>query len=201
MVLFGGRRVFLSHIPMMRAPHDVQAVFEIAIRSSATHLPSSFADTLYTFVPEVVSLDALRLGEIHELRGSVFLGNFEDGGRLLSRDVVVDVNEVVFQEELLPSLPAATTLSYLVLGDSSESFLVHRIGGPRRDGAPNFDEIVSVTSSAVSGDAGASQGSFVTLGPSDAVAHRLGAGSGTVGFTVKTNISCLVGPDFVDACP
>src|SRR5262245_20487936 len=64
MVAFGkdANDVYLSHIPMFQAPHDVQLVAHGSF--VGTGLPRTLGDRLYTFVPARMSLDALRLGSL-----------------------------------------------------------------------------------------------------------------------------------------
>src|SRR5688572_10312381 len=82
MVLFGDRdRTYVSHIPMFGARmHDVQVITEIKLRQPPANLPQTFSDRLYTFLPDRMSLDALRLGTLRTMRGKIFLGNFEQQG-------------------------------------------------------------------------------------------------------------------------
>ena len=55
---------FLSHIPLFAFPHDVQVItagsFSVI---SGPPLPATFSNALFTFLPERMSLDALRLGD------------------------------------------------------------------------------------------------------------------------------------------
>src|SRR6478609_3518761 len=59
MVAFGtSREAYLSHIPMFAAPHDVQLVVRGSFAGES--LPPTLSNTLYTFLPSRISLDALR---------------------------------------------------------------------------------------------------------------------------------------------
>src|SRR5439155_25097602 len=79
MVLVGAPgAAFLSHVPMFHAPHDVQLL--LAVRLDGASLPSSFSDRLFTFLPDALSIDDLRLGALKKMRGTVFLVCFDDGG-------------------------------------------------------------------------------------------------------------------------
>src|SRR5262249_14507522 len=68
---------WISHVPMFRAPHDVQLVVagSFAPEEGAAVLPASLDSKLFTFLPDPASLDALRTGMLHELRGTLFFGN------------------------------------------------------------------------------------------------------------------------------
>src|SRR5262249_37788321 len=80
---------YLSHVPLFPAPHDVQLL--LSVKLDGGPLPATFSDRLYTFLPETLSLDALRLGRLGTMRGTVFAGSFEDGGRPIASHVTVTV--------------------------------------------------------------------------------------------------------------
>jgi hypothetical protein len=68
---------------MFQMPHDVQLLVAGSFVGLEPNrpLPASFSNELFTFLPDRMSLDALRTGSLHELQGTLFLGNFEAGGR------------------------------------------------------------------------------------------------------------------------
>jgi hypothetical protein len=132
MVAFGKdtSTAFLSHIPMFHAPHDVQLVVQGSFDGAG--LPRSLDRGLYTFLPERFSLDAFRLGSLTEIRGTLFRGNFEDGGRPIAANVRFIVSRVVHQHVLEASAAEAPESDVIRAGD----FTVHLLGG-----APSYDEI------------------------------------------------------------
>jgi hypothetical protein len=202
MVLFGspaspaspGGRVYLSHIPVFHAPHDVQLILEVTMPSAAG-LPRTFSDRMYTFLPETLSLDALRTGSLKSMSGTVYLGSFENGGRPLAK-VRVDVARVVHQH-VLDARDRAAAKSFFLLGGGSEAFAVHAIGG-----APGFDQIVRVDVGGASA-ADLAKGVLVEAPAASpiesSVELRTPAGA-TVTVKPAKELSCLVGPDFVDPC-
>src|SRR5207249_2365436 len=127
---------FLSHVPMFHAPHDVQLL--LAVRLDGASLPSSFSDRLFTFLPEVLSLDDLRLGALRKIRGTVFLGSFENGGTPVAKNVVATVTSIVHQHLLDPHATASAP-GWFVFGDAKTTFAAHRITT-----SPGFDQIVRV---------------------------------------------------------
>lgn len=133
MVAFGvaANDAYLSHIPMFGNPmHDVQLVVHGSF--TGTGIPRSLDDRQYTFLPKPLSLDALRLGTLRELTGTLYLGNFEDGGRPIATNVRFRVGEVVHQHVLDADAPESGDDEVIEAGD----FTVHLIGG-----APSYDEI------------------------------------------------------------
>jgi hypothetical protein len=203
---------FLSHIPMFAAPHDVQVVIRGAfapLNDSSPSLPESFSERLFTFVPDRMSLDALRLGSLNELRGTIFLGNFEAGGTPLPARVRFAVSRVVHQHVLdagtAPPQPPRE-LTYLLFGSQKRTFAVHRITA-----SPGFDEVLRVDLGGdAPPDADLANGLEAKVrGAPDAPSARLGAGSavktvraGSRTFTVKSaaELSCLEGPEFSSPC-
>ncbi len=196
MVLFGGKtRAWLSHIPMFQSPHDVQMIVEIELPAFGANMPPSFSDRLYTFVPERMSLDALRTGALASLRGTIYLGSFEEGGRPIARNVVVKVTRIVHQHVLSASAPAAT--KHLLVGTPAEAFDVRVIGGAH----PAADEGGASSRS----DQGAvDRIAAVKLGARRPTDAALASGAmvelADVDITSTHELSCLTGPDFVAAC-
>jgi hypothetical protein len=194
---------------MFSAPHDVQLVAAGAFATlDGTSLPSSFDENgaSFTFLPDPVSLDALRTGALHELEGTLYLGNFENGGRPLPSRTRFSVERVVFQQ-ILDGGAASPRLDYIVFGSRAATFAVHRISG-----APSFDEVlrVDLKGQALPSDADLARGVDVALGEPDDIGARLGLATGPVPATIAADSvtiaptavsSCLVGPDFEDACP
>jgi len=205
MVLFGDRtRAYVSHIPVFGPPHDVQAIAEISLPSSLpSAVPQTFSDRLYTFLPDRMSLDAFRLGTLRTMRGTIFLGNFEQGGRPVASGVTVNIGKIVHQHELRANeaLPSAPT--YFLFGTPDKAFAVHKIAG-----APGFDQISAVElGTRRPSDVDLAKGIVVTLpSTTDKVESRLAGPrevkSQTASFDIKRalELSCLLGDGFTDAC-
>ena len=210
MVLFGDKsgRAYLSHIPVFGPPHDVQLLLEIKLVTPAPNLPATFSDRPYTFLPDRLSLDALRLGTLRTITGKVFLGNFEQGGSQVAVGVKADVTNVLHQHELKGTDTQAAS-TYFLLGTPDKAFAVHRIAG-----SPSFDQVVAVELGAKKPTADAlAAGILVTLaGSPDNQASRLETARAVTGPAVDgglaptfdiakiTELSCLEGPDFATNC-
>lgn len=212
MVLAGSpAQAMLSHIPMFAAPHDVQLLVSgtLSVDAGGPRLPATFSDRGYTFLPEPTSLDALRTGVTRELHGTVYLGNFEQGGRPMAGARFV-VDHVVHQHVLVTApvgeaALASPALGYVVFGSRSHAFAAHFIGA-----APSFDEILAVVLGAdAPSDAELAKGVIVrVLGSPDVAPSRIGRktmasvadGTRTFSLGLTATLSCLTGPDFVDRC-
>ena len=199
---------FLSHVPLFDEPHDVQMVAQGTIAGvGAAAVPASFADSLFTFLPDVFSLDALRLGTLKTLQGQLFVGSNEHNGRAVPGKFKFTVSNIVHQHVLDAHQPAPPALTYIVFGSRSATFAVHKIAG-----APSFDEVlhVNLVGNDLPTDAELAAGvdaevptipdvMSARLGNSADALNAKGAGHSFT-MTRAAALSCLVSPDFFDPC-
>jgi hypothetical protein len=192
-------RLLLSHIPMFHQPHDVQLILQARIEQSSA-LPTTFIDKLYTFVPDPLSLDDLRTGKLTTMKGTVYAGNFENGGTPLAR-VCVFVTGILHQHvlEANDKVPQPT---YFAQGTLNEAVVIHRIAG-----APGYDQVLVATLTGVSEAALAEGVVLYATTTVDALNTRLRtaqtltlASAIPVVVTPRSELSCLVGPHFTKAC-
>lgn len=191
MVLFGKENIFLSHIPMANAPHDVQLLLEVTVTATSVALPA-FDQKLFTFVPSPLSLDARRLGRVHDLNGSVYLGNFEDGGRRIASDVRMHVTRVAFQEVLDDHAPLLEHPTYLVLGTKTDAYVVHQIGANVSASIDHIARLLAVSPEIEAELDGPTPPRLVLSGVDDqspALPRAAGA-----------TLSCLQSPDYAFPC-
>jgi len=170
---------YLSHVPMFHAPHDVQMI--LSVHLDGQKLPSSFSERLFTFLPETLSLDDLRLGQLKSFHGTVFLGSCEIGGTPVAKNVTVTVTSIVHQHILDGK---AAPQGWFVFGNAAQAFAAHRITT-----SPGFDQIVKIQPIA-------DRRSFIETTGADVPMTDKPVGK----LVPVTSLSCLVGPDFVDAC-
>ena len=232
MVLFGSStgKLYLSHIPLYTAPHNLQVIVEVAITGGVPEAAQAFGTKSYSVRPSAFSLHDLAAGTLRNITGTVYFGNFESGGRPIHNGVKFEIKRVVYQRALLPATPASATLDYIAVGTPTEPFLVHVIDAP-----PSFDQVVAVKLGAGSAlDAAAlEKGTLVKvpgaensvearLSPSDLVsaidvaipvvdaaappAQNQGpaspdAGAPAAALQVVHELSCLPGTDFYGSCP
>jgi hypothetical protein len=202
MLVFGEKHVFMSHIPMFRAPHDAQLVLEVELPDR----PATLSDRLYTFEPERFSLDALVAGTMRELTGTLYAGSFEDGGTPLRTGVRARVLRTLVARLPLGAdgPPAAPT--YWLVGERDDAYLVHVVGT-----APSFDQVVRVRVNAgeVPAATATEKDRRITLAArTDDAAGRARPGpslravgpAGALEMEPRAELSCLVGPDFDKRC-
>jgi glyoxylase-like metal-dependent hydrolase (beta-lactamase superfamily II) len=132
MLLFGRERVFLSHLPMSRAPHDYQLVFEAQLpedvlrqyRSDVAAHPNepyTLEPASQWVLPRTIRTDSV-------FRAHVYRGHFERGGVRIASDVAVTVRQVVMFRKLEPTdIPQPG--AWFTVGSAAEQFLIHRIAG------------------------------------------------------------------------
>jgi hypothetical protein len=168
MVVFGSPSsgLYMSHIPMYMAPHDVQAYLKVTFPTTR-----SFQDGLYTFEPKRFSLDDLLLGRRNRMDGTLYQGSFEGNGKPLG-SVTVKVETVLSANQLKSDTPLTPDLEYRVVGTPQDAYLFHPLSK-----APDFDQIVrlDLSKSTLSAD-DLEKGVTLVFPGADAVAQRLAPG-------------------------
>lgn len=184
MIVFGsGDELYISHVPMTHAPHDVQLVARVQM-STIDGAPPDRLDTLHTLAPEPFRLDDLLAGTRRSFRAALHRGNFEAGGARIA-NVEVEIDKILVAH----AVGAGDDASYYVFGGDAGWWAVHRLGAQSA-----YDAIAAVTF-----DRAPAAGVY-------RAAHRLVRGDAlTLGATRLSatdvrEVSCLVGPMFTAAC-
>lgn len=201
----GGRApVYVSHLPMFMAPHNVQAILRIK-GEAADRLGSSVGESgagdIHTLEPELFELDDLdpSLGATRtSFHGTLYRGHFERGGKPIGQHLAVEVEQVVhFRRFAADGTAARGQLTYLCFGDGDAAYLAHVITTP-----PDFDQVLHVDVASLSDLSDDDLRGGLTLTMPDRTNHvddRLRAGdtfsgpavaagstaSGTIELTVK----------------
>ncbi|MBN9414567.1 MAG: hypothetical protein J0I12_03970 [Candidatus Eremiobacteraeota bacterium] len=203
MVMFG--KNYLSHIPMFHEPHDYQIIMDVHLEHPQIGSDDSFGESLHTFVPDKFSLGDLLNGKLEKIQGTVYEGNFEDGGKPVLEGVTARIDEVLHSHHLSDGQAGAPGLEYVLYGQREDAYLVHPIAG----GAAGFDQILHVdVQNARISDEELQRGVLVQLpGRMNSVENRLRDGETGVAaveadgdalqLSVKKELSCLVGPHFM----
>lgn len=208
MVLFGKEKVYASHIPMYHVPHDWQLLLEVSLSHASNDALKAYrgisgngAQKLVTFQPLPYMLPQLIEGKIKTVTGTIFRGNFEDGGVPILKNATLTVSKIVFVKPLKTSTAPLPKLSYFFLKDGiNHGYLIHEITAPK-----NFDSIVEVQRTE-GADENFENPKKVAIDRGDDVAKRVKITEPvpfTIGkaFVVKSDFYCLIGPDFVQSCP
>lgn len=164
MLVFGEKKIYLSHLPMFdglnedkteyTAPHRYQVILEVSFNRGTQNLQIVYSDDrrknasikIYTLNPENFVLPRLGLGSpqtplLAGFKAKVFRGHLEKGGQVVRGLDAVDVKvvRIVHFRKFNPHASQLAELKYLLFGSSQESFLAHYINKP-----PDFDQVLSV---------------------------------------------------------
>jgi len=141
MTLFGGAdKLYLSHIPLYSQPHNKQVLVEVAITAGVpADALATFSTNNFTVRPSQFSLYDLGAGTLTSVKGTIYFGNFESGGRPVYSNVTFSVKRSIVNRHMANTTPASATLDYVAVGTPANAYLVHII-----DKAPSFDQVVSV---------------------------------------------------------
>ena len=190
MTLFGdANKLYLSHIPLYQNPHGKQVIVEVGITAGVpVDGLAQFNTNNFTVAPSAsMSLYDFAAGNITALKGTIFFGNLESGGRPVYRNVQFAVKKVIFQKTLSSTTPASSALQYIAMGTPENAYLVHVI-----DKAPSFDQVVSVklpANSSLTAEA-LDKGTLVTVnGGVNGIRTRLSAN-----LTVQAQPEIVVAP-------
>ena len=164
MLVFGEKKIYLSHLPMFdglnddttefTAPHRYQVILEASFLRGAQNLQQVYTDDrrknagvrIYTLNPENFVLPRLGLGSpqsplLSGFKAKIFRGHLEKGGQVVSGlgDVNVRVNRIVHFRKFNPHTSQVKELKYLLFGNTQETFLAHYISKP-----PDFDQMLVI---------------------------------------------------------
>lgn len=142
MLLVGHDALFVSHLPMFHAPHDYQAIAEVAFDDAGAALHRRDAeqhpDALYTVEPtaDAVLPDLFLVGARY--RVNLYRGHFERGGERIADAVPVTVRRIVHFRRFQTDGQAPHD-RWIAFGRDGERFLAHRI-----ETAPDFDQVLGL---------------------------------------------------------
>jgi hypothetical protein len=200
MLVFGREHVFLSHLPALTAPHDLQLVLEVERFAGLDDDPAG----LFSLSPKRFSLDELASGKLTQFHATLHRDNFEAGGAEVSPDVVVNVKRVVLSGPVASAHDVPQ--EYLLVGSKDSAYLVHLVEtGP-------YDQIVvsRVIEGATDAELGkglrvrkqsfdGDRSQLATSGPERL--RRVGADKDAIVLVViQKHLSCLAAPDFAHPC-
>jgi hypothetical protein len=157
-LLVGTGPVYFSHLPLFQQPnrphpHDYQVLLEIHMGKAETEAyvadRQKSGERVYTLAPSQFVLPDLVQGPdpLRTFSGTVFRGHFERGGTPILHDVGIAVSAVIYFKKFDLGSPPPATLQYLLFGHGTTRYAAHLITRP-----PDFDQVVSVSTSLVPGD-------------------------------------------------
>lgn len=152
MLLFGEKKVYLSHLPMFSMPaHRYQVILEATLTKAGSDPQAAYVQDrrqhqnikVYTFEPEPFVLPDLdpKNSRRNSFKGTIFRGHFERGGDAIGSEVTVNVTRVIHFRPFDAQAAALPQLEYLLFGQAQELFAAHLITRP-----PDFDHVLAVKS-------------------------------------------------------
>ena len=141
MLLFGGDRHYLSHLPMFESPHNFQVILDVELDDA---VGEALGQGLHTFEPElfpIAELDPRQGGSTRSsIEGTIYRGHFERGGQPIARGAVARIRTVVYFDELDVEAVHGTDqdLTYLCFGGPGQIHLAHLVTA-----SPDFDQVLT----------------------------------------------------------
>ena len=173
MVLWGLDSIYLSHLPMFKAPpHAYQVIVEADLARPTGGPATEYAtdraqhpgQLLYSLAPEEFVLpdilpQAGKPPNLSTLRGALFRNRFDqETGVEIAPDVVVNIKNVIHGRKFDPAAAELKSLEYIALGKPGEIYLAHLITRP-----PDFDHIVRVTFDKMPAEESLRRGMILTI--------------------------------------
>ena len=143
MLMFGGKGVYLSHLPMFHHPHHYQVILKVKFNDKVEK--AFFEDqkknpkVFYTFEPATAVLPEIVAGKV-PLKGTVYRGHFERGGVDIIHGVTAAIEKVVHFRKFDENEQRPALATYLLFGEPGDTWIAHVISKK-----PNFDHVASVS--------------------------------------------------------
>jgi hypothetical protein len=143
MLIFGTDKIYASHLPMFRTPHNYQIIIELTL-DKATKL-KFVADqklhpefTTYTIEPEKFVLPDM-INAKGSFKANLYRGHFERGGTKIADSINIKITTIVYFKKFDANVAKQSEASFLVFGTSKEQFAIHQISNK-----PDFEQILQV---------------------------------------------------------
>jgi hypothetical protein len=152
MLLFGEKKIYLSHLPMFRMPvHRYQVILEATLTKSGGDPQAAYVQDrgqhpntkVYTFEPERFVLRDLdpKNPRRNSFKGTIFRWHFERDGDVIGSDVTVNITKVIHFRQFEAQAVELPQLEYLLFGLTQELITAHLLTRP-----PDFDQVVAIES-------------------------------------------------------
>jgi hypothetical protein len=143
MLIFGTNKIYASHLPMFRTPHNYQIILGLVLDAKAQQ--KFIADqkqnpqyTTYTIEPEKFVLPDM-IAKKGTFKANLYRGHFERGGIKIADRITIKIVEVVYFKKFDANAAKQTEASFIVFGNSREQFAIHQISNK-----PDFEQILQV---------------------------------------------------------
>jgi hypothetical protein len=176
MLIFGTDKIYASHLPMFRTPHNYQIIIELTLdkvtkQKFITDQKLHPEYTTYTIEPEKFVLPDM-INAKGSFKANLYRGHFERGGIKIADSIRIKISSIVYFEKFDEAAPKPTEARFLVFGTSKEQFAIHQISNK-----PDFEQILQVK-------AGVSNLEIVSFSTSN---NPVGVSSNTITLTITNN--------------
>jgi hypothetical protein len=143
MLIFGTSKIYASHLPMFRMPHNYQIILELVLDAKAqqkfiTDQKQNPQYTTYTIEPEKFVLPDM-IAKKGTFKANLYRGHFERGGIKIADSITIKIVEVVYFKKFDANATKQTEANFIVFGNSKDQFAVHQISNK-----PDFEQILQV---------------------------------------------------------
>jgi hypothetical protein len=142
-LIFGTSKIYASHLPMFRTPHNYQIILELVLDAKAQQ--KFIADqkqnpqyTTYTIEPEKFVLPDM-VAKKGTFKANLYRGHFERGGVKIADSITIKIVEVVYFKKFDGNAAKQAEANFMMFGNSKEQFAVHQISNK-----PDFEQILQV---------------------------------------------------------
>ncbi len=150
MLIFGKEKIYASHLPLFRSPHNYQIILELELdKTSKQKFVADQKQNLdvatYSLEPEKFVLSEMLVNP-KPFKINLHRGHFERGGTQILKGITVTVKQVIFNEKFAPEKARLTVNNFILFGSVNEKFIAHQITAK-----PDFEQIIQVKSAFVFG--------------------------------------------------
>jgi hypothetical protein len=143
MLIFGTNKIYASHLPMFRTPHNYQIILGLVLDAKAlqkfiTDQKQNPQYTTYTIEPEKFVLPDM-VAKKGTFKANLYRGHFERGGIKIADSITIKIVEVVYFKKFDANAAKQTEANFIVFGNSKEQFAIHQISNK-----PDFEQILQV---------------------------------------------------------
>jgi hypothetical protein len=143
MLIFGTDKIYASHLPMFRTPHNYQIIIELTLDKAAKQkfitdqkLHPEF--TTYTIEPEKFVLPDM-INAKGSFKANLYRGHFERGGIKIADSINIKITNIVYFKKFDANAAKQSEANFLVFGTGKEQFAIHQISNK-----PDFEQILQV---------------------------------------------------------
>jgi hypothetical protein len=146
MLIFGIDKIYASHLPMFRTPHNYQIIIELVLDKAAkqkfiTDQKLHPEYTTYTIEPEKFVLPDM-INAKGSFKANIYRGHFERGGIKIADSINIKITAIIYFKKFDATAARQTEANFLVFGTSKEQFAIHHISNK-----PDFEQILQVKTS------------------------------------------------------